>query len=616
MIKKLLFSVSSVRDNKEVYMFSTLIKFFKFCDEENRKKFTGSIFVGILNSLFMAFRIAAVAVMLRGVIGTAIQGQPFETKTIWLSFGIMCVSMIGGIITRKVTAMWQCEGGYRTCAKKRIEIAEHLRYLPMGYFNENSLGEITSVTTNTMESVGDVATRAVMMVFQGLLDTSLIILMLFFFDWRIALVGLAGFGLFEFVNFFMRFAVKNISADKIRDDAAEIGKVLEYIQGIAEVKAYNLVGKRSRELNDVINRRKKTLIKMEMRCIPVSNIQSLVAKLSGVAMMITSLYFYLAGSMALADCATMLVCSFMLFNALEAGGNYSALLRTIDLGVTKASKILALPTMDIEGRERPAEQGNDKEMSLSGLTRQSSLIQASNVDFAYDKRKIIDNISLSISEHSTTAIVGPSGGGKTTFCHLLARFWDVDKGRVTLDGKDVRDYSMDNLMKNYSFVFQNVYLFHDTIANNIRFGQPEAPMEKVIAAAKKACCHDFISALPNGYDTVIGEGGASLSGGERQRISIARAIMKDSPIIILDEATANVDPENERDLMKAIEELTREKTVIMIAHRLKTVRNADQIVVIDKGRIAEQGKHDELVAKGGIYARFIDSRKEAVSWKL
>ncbi|MBQ4496829.1 MAG: ABC transporter ATP-binding protein [Spirochaetaceae bacterium] len=582
-------------------MFSTLIKFFKFCDEENRKKFTGSIFVGILNSLFMAFRIAAVAVMLRGVIGTAIEGQPFETKTIWLSFGIMCVSMIGGIITRKITSMWQCEGGYRTCAKKRIEIAEHLRYLPMGYFNENSLGEITSVTTNTMESVGDVATRAVMMVFQGLLDTSLIIVMLFFFDWRIALVALAGFGLFEFVNFFMRLAVKNVSADKIRDDAAEIGKVLEYIQGIAEVKAYNLVGKRSCELNDVINRRKKTLVKMEMRCIPVSNIQSLVAKLSGVAMMITSLYFYLAGSMALADCATMLVCSFMLFNALEAGGNYSALLRTIDLGVTKASKILALPTMKIEGEERPVKHDD---------------IEARNIDFAYDKKKIIDRISLKIPEHTTTAIVGPSGGGKTTFCHLLARFWDVDKGTVTLDGRDVREYSMDNLMKNYSFVFQNVYLFHDTIANNIRFGQPEASMERVIDAAKKACCHEFISALPQGYDTVIGEGGASLSGGERQRISIARAIMKDSPIIILDEATANVDPENERDLMTAINELTKEKTVIMIAHRLKTVRNADQIVVIDKGRIAEQGKHEELIKLGGIYARFIDSRKEAVSWKL
>lgn len=587
-------------------MFGTLIKFFRFCDEENRKKFTGSIIVGIFNSLFMALRIGAVAVMLRGVIGTAFENQTFETKTIWLSFAIMCVSIIGGIITRKVTSMWQCEGGYRTCAKKRIEIAEHLRYLPMGYFNENSLGEITSVTTNTMESVGDVATRAVMMVFQGLLDTSLIILMLFFFDWRIALVALAGFALFEFVNLFMRLAVKNISADKIRDDAAEIGKVLEYIQGIAEVKAYNLVGKRSRELNEVIDRRKKTLVKMEMRCIPVSNLQSLVAKLSGVAMMITSLYFYLSGTMTLADCSTMLVCSFMLFNALEAGGNYSALLRTIDLGVSKASAILSLPTMDIEGR-------NDE---IGAIQTTSPLIQAKKIDFAYDKRKIINDISLSIPEHSTTAIVGPSGGGKTTFCHLLARFWDVDSGKVTLNGKDVRDYSMDNLMKNYSFVFQNVYLFHDTIANNIRFGQPEAPMEKVIAAAKKACCHDFISQLPNGYDTIIGEGGASLSGGERQRISIARAIMKDSPVIILDEATANVDPENERDLMTAIQELTKEKTVIMIAHRLKTVRNADQIVVIDKGRIAEQGKHDELVAKGGIYARFIDSRKEAVSWKL
>ena len=582
-------------------MFESLIKFFKFCDEENRKKFYGSIIVGIFNSLFMALRIGAVAVMLRGVIATAIEGAAFEKNTIWLSFAIMCVSVIGGIVTRKITAMWQCEGGYRTCAQKRLEIAEHLRYLPMGYFNANSLGEITSVTTNTMESVGEVATRAVMMVFQGLLDTALIIVMLFFFDWRIALVALAGFGLFEFVNLFMRLAVKNISADKIRDDAAEIGKVLEYIQGIAEVKAYNLVGKRRKELNEVVDRRKKTLIKMELRCIPVSNIQSLVAKLSGVAMTIASLSFYFAGTMTLADCSTMLVCSFMLFNALEAGGNYSALLRIIDLGVTKASAILSLPAMKIEGEERPVKYDN---------------IEARNVDFAYDKKKIIDGISLKIPEHSTTAIVGPSGGGKTTFCHLLARFWDVDKGTVTLDGRDVREYSMDNLMKNYSFVFQNVYLFHDTIANNIRFGEPDAPMERVIDAAKKACCHEFISALPQGYDTVIGEGGASLSGGERQRISIARAIMKDSPIIILDEATANVDPENERDLMTAISELTREKTVIMIAHRLKTVRNADQIVVIDKGKIVEQGKHEELVKQNGIYSRFINSRKQAVSWKL
>ena len=592
-------------------MFETLQKFFKFCDAENRKKFYGSIIVGIFNAFFMALRIGAVAVMLQGVIASTIDGLPFETKTIWLSFAIMCVSVIGAIITRKVTAMWQCEGGYKTCANKRIEIAEHLRYLPMGYFNNNSLGEITSVTTNTMELLGDIATRAVMMVLQGLLDTSLIIVMIFFFDWRIALVAFAGFALFEIVNLFMRLAVKNVSSEKIKNDTAEIGKILEYIQGIAEVKAYNLASKHNKELSDVINRRMKTMIKMEMRCIPVANIQSLVAKLTGVAIMLASIFFFLNGTMTLADCSVMLVCSFMLFNALESGGNYSALLRTIDICVDKGNKILELPTMDIEGRKGSA---NVKEKA-------PALIQAENIGFAYDTnslnpRKIIDGISLSIPEHSTTAIVGPSGGGKTTFCHLLSRFWDVDSGKVFLRGRDVKDYSMDDLMKNFSFVFQNVYLFHDTIANNIRFGDPTAPMEKVIAAAKKACCHDFIMSLPKGYDTVIGEAGTSLSGGERQRISIARAIMKDSPIIILDEATANVDPENERDLMEAVKELTKEKTVIMIAHRLKTVRNADQIVVINKGRIAEQGKHEELIAKGGIYAKFIDTRKEAVSWKL
>ena len=214
------------------------------------------------------------------------------------------------------------------------------------------------------------------------------------------------------------------------------------------------------------------------------------------------------------------------------------------------------------------------------------------------------------------AIVGPSGGGKTTLCHLIARFWDVDKGNITLGGVDVRSYSMDSLMKNFSFVFQNVYLFQDTIANNIRFGQEDASMEKVIEAAKKACCHDFIMALPDGYETVIGEGGASLSGGEKQRISIARAIMKDAPIIILDEATANVDPENEKELMEAIDALTKEKTIFMIAHRLKTVRNADRILVLDQGRIVQQGRHEELIQQEGIYKRFVESRELAASWKL
>ena len=257
--------------------------------------------------------------------------------------------------------------------------------------------------------------------------------------------------------------------------------------------------------------------------------------------------------------------------------------------------------MDIDGKD---------------ITPDSYDIDVENVEFSYDKRKIIDGISVHIPQKTSTAIVGPSGGGKTTLCHLIARFWDMDKGCVSLGGVDVKEYSMDSLMRNFSFVFQSVYLFQDTIADNIRFGQSDAPMEKVIEAAKKACCHDFIMALPDGYETIIGEGGANLSGGEKQRISIARAIMKDAPIVILDEATANVDPESEQELTNAIEALTKEKTIIMIAHRLKTVRHADNILVIDGGKIVQSGTHEQLMQQGGIYRRFVESGELAVGWKV
>ena len=605
-------------------MFEILGRFFNFCDKENRRKFHLAIAIGVVNSFFMALRIAAVAVMISGTIESLLDNVPFTPKTIWLSLGIMAFSLLGAIVTKKIMAMLQTEGGYRTAANKRIEIAEHLRYIPMGYFNKNSLGQITSVTTNTMELLGDVATRAVMLVMQGLLDSALIIVMIFFFDWRIALIALGGFAVFQFVNVFMRLSVKSLSVQKDKAETAQISKILEYIQGIAEVRAYNITGKRRTELNAIIDRCKGIFIKMELCCIPFACIQSIIAKGVGVVIMLASIFFYLNGTMLPANCVVMLICSFMLFGAMESGGNYSALLRVIDIAVKKAEAILNVPMMDIRGEVSPSLQTArlpvaDKQSSATssaGTPRNAPTLSAQNITFAYDRKKIIDGVSLTIPGKTTTAIVGPSGGGKTTLCHLLARFWDVDTGEVTLAGKNLRDYDMDSLMAHFSFVFQNVYLFHDTIANNIRFGEPDAPMEKVIAAAKKAACHEFISALPDGYDTVIGEGGASLSGGEKQRISIARAIMKDAPIIVLDEATANVDPENERDLMTAISELTREKTVIMIAHRLKTVRNADQIIVLDRGKIAEQGKHDDLVRNGGIYARFIDSRKKAVSWKL
>jgi ATP-binding cassette subfamily B protein len=297
----------------------------------------------------------------------------------------------------------------------------------------------------------------------------------------------------------------------------------------------------------------------------------------------------------------MVISAFIVYASLETAGNYSALLRVVEVSVNRAQEILDTPQMDIAGE------------SIEPAARE---LCADKVEFSYEKRKVIDGVSVLLPEKTTTAIVGPSGGGKTTLVNLLARFWDVDAGSVTLGGRNVKDYDMDSLMENFSFVFQNVYLFHDTIANNIRFGQPEASMDAVIAAAKKACCHDFIMSLPDGYDTVIGEGGASLSGGEKQRISIARAMMKDAPVIFLDEATANVDPENENELMRAIQALTEEKTVIMIAHRLKTVEHADQILVIDHGRIVQQGTHESLMAEDGIYKTFIGERREAASWKV
>jgi len=570
--------------------------FFAFCGEENRHKFHTSILLGVLQAIFEALKIPAIACMVRAILrGSVLTGD------ILMALGIMLVSILGsGLIKAKAT-MLQTEAGYDTCARKRVEIAEHMRYLPMGYFNENSLGQITSVTTNVMENLENVATRVVMLVCEGLLTTSFIIVMLLFFDWRIALVLLTGFILFLFANSFLQKAAESQALFKINADEKLVEKVLEYLQGMTEVKAYHLTGQKSRELNDAIAANVKVNTDMEMALIPRMTAQSFIAKLTGVCMVIASCAFYCMGTMDALIAVVMVISAFIVYASLETAGNYSALLRVVDVSVQRAQEILDTPQMDITGEEIRPERTD---------------ISAENIEFSYEKRKVIDGITLEIPEKTTTAIVGPSGGGKTTLVNLLARFWDTDAGKVMLGGRDVREYDIDSLMANFSFVFQNVYLFHDTIANNIRFGQPDAPMEEVIEAAKKACCHDFIMALPDGYDTVIGEGGASLSGGEKQRISIARAMMKDAPVIFLDEATANVDPENENELMRAIQALTEEKTVIMIAHRLKTVEHADQILVIDHGKIAEQGTHESLMKYDGIYKDFIGERREAASWKV
>ena len=577
-------------------MFKILKNFFDFCNAEDRKRFYISIVLNLFQAIFEALKIPAISCMIKALL----EGNVTK-KTCLTCLGIMLVSVIGSGIFKSKSTMLQTEGGYSTCADKRMQIAEHLRYLPMGYYNDNSLGQIMSVTTNTMQNLENVATRVVMLVCSGLLATAVITLMLLFYDWRIGLILCGGLVVFFMINSGMMKVSAGMAKEKQKKDAALVAKVIEYIQGIFEVKTFNLTGSRSRELNVAIDENENANSAMELKLIPFMTMQSFWLKAVGTVIVLASVLLHINGSMDLLTTIIMIISSYLIYAQLDTAGNYSAMLRTVDVCVSQAQEILDTPQMDISGED---------------IAPAHFSIKAENISFAYEKRKIIDGISLDIPQRTTTAIVGPSGGGKTTLTSLLSRFWDVDAGKITLDGRDVRDYSMDALMKNYSFVFQRVYLFADTIANNIRFGQPDAPMEKVIEAAKKACCHDFIMQLPDGYDTFIGEGGASLSGGEKQRISIARAIMKDAPIIVLDEATANVDPENEAELMKAVEALTKEKTIIMIAHRLKTVRSADNILVISGGKIAQQGTHEQLMAAGGIYRSFVESRREAASWRL
>ena len=577
-------------------MVEILAKFFKFSGEENSKKFKLSIGIGLVEALASAMKIPAIMYILMGLIE-----KKSMDKYIFGSLVIMIIAIVVDVICKRISSVLQTEGGYNASAFMRIKIAEHLRYLPMGYFNSNSIGEIASVTTNTMEVLGDVASRVVMLTMQGILETTMIICMILIFDVRIGFISVVGVIVFFIINSMMQKAGKKDSEQKVQCDTELVNQIMEYVQGISEVKSYNLLGKQAKRLNDANDACAKINTKMELVFVPYHFFQGIVTKITGTIIIICCAAFYINGTMNSVYAIGMTIASFMLFSSLETAGNYSSLLHVVSVCVDKANDILALNTMDIEGRE---------------IEPKSHDIQLDHVSFSYDKRKIIDDVTLSIPEKTTTAIVGPSGGGKSTLCNLIARFWDVDEGEVSLGGINVKDYSMNSLMNNFAFVFQRVYLFADTIENNIKFGNQEATHEQVVMAAKKACCHEFISQLPDGYNTVIGEGGATLSGGEKQRISIARAIMKDAPIIILDEATANVDPENEKELMEAVNALTKEKTIIMIAHRLKTVRNADQIVVIDKGRIVQQGTHNQLMKQEGIYKRFVDSREKAVSWKL
>lgn len=577
-------------------MIKVLLKFFKFVGKENERKFILAIFLSIFNSIFSGLRIPAVMYIILGITS----GGPLG-KYIAGSSAVLAASAVLSILVQMKSTMLQTRAGYNAAAFKRIDIAQKLRYLPMGYFNETSIGNISSIVTNTMENLSNVATRAVMFTTSGIIEIAVYIIIIALFDIRIAAIVLAGTLIFFAVNFFKQNAGKKFTEEKIDADNALVGEVMEYIQGIAEVKSYNLFGRHSKKINRANARAVKANKKMELSYIPYSFAESMIVRFSETAIILFCALSFCGGTMNLLYAVAMTVMSFVLFSSLETAGSYSSLIHAVDVCVQKANSILELKNMNIGGKtEKP----------------QNTDIELKNVVFSYGKKKVIDGISLKISSKSSLAVVGPSGGGKTTLTRLIARFWDIDSGEITIGGENIKVFSIDTLMENFSFVFQNVYLFNDTIENNIKFSNPSASHEEVVRAAKMASCDKFIEKLPDGYNTVVGEGGANLSGGEKQRISIARAIMKDAPLIILDEATANVDPENEKELVEAIESLTKDKTVIMIAHRLKTVRAADNIIVIDKGKIVQQGKHGSLLKEDGIYKRFIESRELAVNWKI
>ena len=574
-------------------MFGILKKIYAFAGSR-KKLLIKSMVIAFIGAIFYAFQFGALMLALDFVTGEA-------AASIWLIIILMLVSIAGRMLCMYNSTNMETETGYFMVAEKRVGIGDRLRYIPMGYFNKNNLGNITAIVTTSLGDVENTAARCLVMVVGGFLNTLAMCLALTIADWRMGLISIAGILCYLVATELSARATSRTGPARQHAQERLVEAVLEYIQGMSVVKSYGLEKDNGNAVSKTVDESCQRALAAEHSIVPWSAIRQLTVRAFSIIIVVSALAFFAGGSMTLSECLLMLIISFLLYGELESAGNMSDTLQMLGATIDKVNSMDDTPTMDIEGRD---------------LTPEHTDIAFENVSFSYEERKIIDDVSFTIPEKTTTAIVGPSGGGKTTLCNLIARFWDVDEGRVLIGGHDVKEYKLDSLMKNISMVFQNVYLFNDTIENNIKFGKQDASRQQVIDAAKRACCHDFIMALPEGYDTVIGEGGGSLSGGEKQRISIARAILKDSPIIILDEATASVDPENEAELQAAIGELTHDKTIVMIAHRLKTVRNAHQILVLSGGKIAQRGTHEQLAAQPGIYADFIGMRREAASWKL
>lgn len=562
------------------------------------KRIWGSFICGFLESMFGLLPIAAVFLVLIELQN----GQPITGQTWGIVIGLIAGGLILRMIFKYLVYRLQSTAGFEFVARERIALGDRLRNVPMGFFHDNSVGDITATVTTDLNFLENYSMHILDKVTTGVLSMIVMAGCILAFDWRIGLIFVAGILLSFPIYSHMQKKGKALSAKRQKIQSEAVAATLEYVQGISVVKSFNMCDKNLSDIEDAYESNAAASYGVERVFTPLNMTYSMVFRISACMIMLCAGILAVGGDLSFANLAVILIASFTIFNPIEVMGQMTTMIRTMDAALDRVERIKQAKKIDENGRDIPLDSFD---------------IGFEHVSFAYENgNPILKDVSFSIPQGSMTAIVGPSGGGKTTITRLIARFWDVQEGSITIGGHDVKEFTCDSLLKNMSMVFQNVYLFHDTIENNIKFGCPDATHEQVVEAAKKACCHDFISALPQGYDTVIGEGGSTLSGGEKQRISIARAMLKDAPIILLDEATASVDPENEVHLQQAIGALVKNKTLIVIAHRLSTIRDADQILVVDNGKIVEKGVHAELIQQKGIYQKFWNIRQKARNWKL
>lgn len=581
-------------------MFCIVNRLIRWTGKYKKHIYVGFVFA-FFQSIFTALPVLLAAKGLNAVLEDYYGRASLDMRIIWLIAGMMILAVLGRYGFSYFRAITQESVGYKATADERIRLGNLLKRVSMGFFSKNNLGKLSAATTTDLSFMEMFSMNMVNTVVNGYITVMVLILFLLYYSPLAALIALAGVVLSSvFLHLLEKYSRKNAPVHQKAQDAM-VESTIEYLRGIQIVKAFKKQGVAITGLQKAYNDSKKINIQIETQYMPFNCLHLFSLKAASIGIVAVAAYLVVIGEMSLSEMLMLDIFSFMIFNSVEAMNNAAHVLEIIDATLDKLEEIEQAPVIDKEGKD---------------ITLQHANITFQNVTFAYDTEPVLNNISFSIPEKSTTAIVGPSGSGKTTICNLITRFYDVDAGMITIGGENIKNMTCNSLLYNISMVFQKVYLFNDTIENNIRFGKSDVSKDEIIAAAQKARCHDFIMELPEGYQTVVGEGGSNLSGGEKQRISIARAMLKDAPIIILDEATASIDPENEHLIQQAISELTYGKTVIVIAHRLSTIEHADQILVLDDGQIVQRGTHQQLIEQEGMYRRFIRIREAAEGWRI